>query len=81
MKITIEQLRRGKQLNLAECLKMELRMCRTIMLNYDFYEGVRSVLIDRDGQPAWRPATVESTTHEYVQSYFDAMPEGNELEV
>lgn len=81
MKITIEQLKRGKQLNLAECLKMELRMGRTIMLNNDFYEGVRALLIDKDGQPAWRPATLETVTDEYVQSYFAPMPEGKELEL
>ena len=62
MKLTIEQLRRGKTLSLAECLKMELRICRTIMLNNDFYEGVRAVLIDKDNQPLWRPSKIEDVT-------------------
>ncbi|KAF6020123.1 HIBCH [Bugula neritina] len=81
MKITMEQLKRGKTMNLAECLKMELRMCRTIMLNKDFYEGVRAVLIDKDHQPLWRPNSIEETSDEYVQTYFEPIPEGKELEI
>lgn len=81
MKITMEQLRRGKELNLAECLKMELRICRTVMLNNDFYEGVRALLVDKDNQPAWIPNQIQDVTDELVQSFFDPMPEGKELEV
>lgn len=77
----MEQLKRGKTMNLAECLKMELRMCRTIMLNKDFYEGVRAVLIDKDHQPLWRPNSIEETSDEYVQTYFEPIPEGKELEI
>lgn len=80
MKLTIELLKRGKTLNLAECLKMELRAGRTIMLNNDFYEGVRALLVDKDNRPIWRPDTLENTTDEYIQTYFDPMPEGQELE-
>lgn len=68
-------------MNLAQCLKMELRMCRTIMLNNDFYEGVRALLIDKDNTPVWRPSTIEGASDEYVQSYFDPMPDGKELEL
>jgi len=81
MKITMEQLHRGKSLNLSECLKMELRMCRTVMLNSDFYEGVRALLVEKDNQPSWRPNKIEDVSHEMVQSYFDPMPDGAELEV
>lgn len=81
MKITIEQLQRGKKLNLSECLKMELRMCRTVMLNSDFYEGVRALLVDKDNQPAWKPNKIEDVTNEMVQSYFEPMPDGAELEI
>ncbi|XP_067931950.1 3-hydroxyisobutyryl-CoA hydrolase, mitochondrial-like [Watersipora subatra] len=81
MKVTMEQLRRGAQMSLADCLKMELRICRMTMMNNDFYEGVRAVLVDKDNQPNWRPATLEATTDEYVQTYFHPMPDGQELEL
>lgn len=81
MKITIEQLRRGKSLSLADCLKMELRMGRTVMLNNDFYEGVRALLIDKDNNPMWIPNSISDVTDEYVQTYFRPMPDDCELEI
>ena len=60
---------------------MELRMCRTVMLNSDFYEGVRALLVDKDNQPAWKPNKIEDVTNEMVQSYFEPMPDGAELEI
>ena len=81
MKITMEQLKRGKSLSLAECLKMELRIGRTVMLNNDFYEGVRALLVDKDNNPVWRPNRVSDVTDDYVQTYFQPMPEDCELEI
>ena len=60
---------------------MELRMCRTVMLNSDFYEGVRALLVDKDNQPAWKPNKIEDVTNEMVQSFFEPMPDGAELEI
>lgn len=60
---------------------MELRMGRTIMLNNDFYEGVRAVLVDKDNQPVWRPNKIEDVSDTLVQTYFEPMPEGSELEI
>jgi enoyl-CoA hydratase len=35
-----------------------------------FYEGVRAVLIDKDGAPAWNPASIEDVKPEMVNAYF-----------
>jgi len=68
-------------MSLSEVLTMELRMGRTVMLNNDFYEGVRALLIDKDNTPVWRPNSLEQVTDDIVKSYFEPMPEGFELEV
>lgn len=36
----------------------------------DFLEGVRALLIDKDNQPKWKPATVEELTNEHIESHF-----------
>lgn len=67
-------------MSLADCLKMELRICRTIMLNPDFYEGVRALLVDKDNSPSWMPRTVEEVSDNYVLSFFEPMPDNAELD-
>jgi enoyl-CoA hydratase/carnithine racemase len=36
----------------------------------DFLEGVRALLIDKDMQPKWNPATVEALTEAHIASHF-----------
>lgn len=40
----------------AEVLALDLRLARLMSGLPDFAEGVRAVLVDRDGQPDWSPA-------------------------
>lgn len=78
--VTLEGLRRGANLpNLAEVLKMEYRLSQGFMRNKDFYEGVRSVLVDKDHSPKWEPASLDAVSDDMVLSYFESLGE-NELE-
>jgi enoyl-CoA hydratase/carnithine racemase len=42
LKLTFEQLKRGKKLDLKDCLIMEYRIGQNVMNGHDFFEGVRS---------------------------------------
>ncbi|HEV7264342.1 MAG TPA: enoyl-CoA hydratase/isomerase family protein [Falsiroseomonas sp.] len=53
MAVTLELLRRGAGMTLAECLAMELALTRTVTRHPDFAEGVRAVLVDKDNAPSW----------------------------
>jgi len=48
----------GARMPLRACLGMELRMARTMLASPDFTEGVRAVVVDKDRNASWRPATV-----------------------
>ncbi|WP_270935819.1 enoyl-CoA hydratase/isomerase family protein [Falsiroseomonas oryzae] len=55
MAVTLELLRRGRTMDLASCLAMELALTRRVTRHPDFAEGVRAVLVDKDNAPRWAP--------------------------
>lgn len=75
MKLTLAQLRRGKDLDLKGCLKMEFRMMMGCMKGNDFKEGIRALLIDRDNKPIWKPATLADVSDAAVEDHFQHLGE------
>lgn len=70
LKVTRQQLQRGKTLNLASCLQMEYRLAQHFIADKDFYEGVRAQIIVKDKSPRWQPATLEAVDDKMVNDYF-----------
>ncbi|AMX03322.1 enoyl-CoA hydratase/isomerase family protein [Microbulbifer thermotolerans] len=70
--IVWEQLRRGRHLSLAGVFRMELVLAVNLCASGHFREGVRALLIDKDRQPKWRPATLEEVSAQEVQASFQA---------
>ncbi|OQS04367.1 3-hydroxyisobutyryl-CoA hydrolase [Thraustotheca clavata] len=79
LKVTLRQMREGATKNAAECFQMEFRMATRMMENPDFFEGVRSVIIDKDNAPNWLHASVKDVTNEEVDRFFAPLPEDEEL--
>ena len=70
MCVTLEELRRGAQLGLADCLRMERTMVRRAFEHGEVLEGVRAMVIDKDNQPVWQPATLAQVTPEMINAFF-----------
>lgn len=79
LKVTLRELRNGKQLNFDQCLQMEYRMVQRFLTGHDFYEGVRAVLVDKDQTPKWQPAELSTVTKEMVDAYFAPLQDKDEL--
>ena len=71
MCVTLAQLRRGAQLDVAACLRMERNMVRRSFENGEILEGVRAVVIDKDNAPAWTPASLDAVTDAMVARFFE----------
>lgn len=71
LKVTFEQLRRAKTLSMADCIKMDYRLVGHFMVDVDFYEGVRALLIDKDKSPQWQPPTLNDVNNALVADYFE----------
>jgi enoyl-CoA hydratase len=77
LKITLAQLRRGRNLDFAECMRSEFRIASRLLLGHDLYEGIRSVIIDKDQAPHWQPSSLEAVSVAEVERHFE--PQTDEL--
>lgn len=73
--VTLEQLRRGRTLRLADDLRMERDMVRHCFrlrpgAASETVEGIRALAVDKDHAPKWDPARLEDVTPEMVDAFF-----------
>ena len=70
MAVTLELLRRGRELSLADCFAMELHLDRQWFDKGDIVEGVRALLVDKDKNPRWNPASIDGLDPAEVAGFF-----------
>jgi enoyl-CoA hydratase len=75
LKFIFRAFREAKGKNLADCLKMEYRVAARAVMEHDFREGVRATLIDKDGKPQWRPASLAAIGDADIARYFAPLGE------
>ena len=63
---------RTRHLSLAQVFQLELIVAVQCCAHPDFAEGVRALLIDKDGAPQWQPASVGELGERYLNEYFQA---------
>jgi len=79
LKLTLAQLRRGRALDFDECMRTEYRVVSRVVRGHDFYEGVRSVIIDKDQRPRWQPSSLAAVSAADVERHFAAVPDELDL--
>lgn len=70
LKVTLMALQKAESMNFDACMEMEYRLTCHFCEGYDFFEGTRAVLIDKDQSPKWRPAALKDVTVHEVENYF-----------
>jgi len=70
LKLAHAQVRRGRSWDFETCMRAEFRIVSRVIQGHDFYEGVRAVIIDKDNQPRWRPATLAGVSDAEVERHF-----------
>ena len=70
-----EQIKRGKYMSLSEVFAMERIMSTQCAMHPDLQEGIRALLIDKDGTPQWSVSSVDDITDDMLIAYFET-PEG-----
>ncbi|CAM3675578.1 enoyl-CoA hydratase/isomerase family protein [Corallococcus sp. ZKHCc1 1396] len=78
LKVTLRQLREGRGRDYDAMARVEYRLSQALTARPDFREGIRAVLVDKDQQPRWSPATLAEVTDAEVEACFAPRP-GDEL--
>lgn len=73
LKVTLKELQLGSQMDFDDCIKLEYKIVNRFLNHPDFYEGIRSVVIDKDKKPIWRPNTLEGLPDEVIQECFEPL--------
>ena len=61
----------AKEMSLADVFRMEYLAALHCAARPDFAEGIRALLIDKDLQPKWQPATHAEITAEWIHGFID----------
>ena len=73
--VTLEQIRRARQMNLADDLRMERDMVQHCFYDRpgtasEVMEGIRALVIDKDYMPKWNPARIEDVKPGMADAFF-----------
>lgn len=70
VRLAYELLRRTRGLSLAEVFRIEFAAVLHCTAQPDIVEGIRALLIDKDRNPRWQPATLAEADDAWVQPFF-----------
>ncbi len=75
LKVTHRQLRAGSGIDsFADIMRMEYRLAARFFRGDDLFEGIRAVVIDKDGAPKWQPDSLAAVSDSEVAAYFEPVP-------
>jgi enoyl-CoA hydratase/carnithine racemase len=77
LNVTLEQVRRGRALCLADDLRMErglMHQCFHLRpgLASEAVEGIRAMVVDKDQNPRWNPPSIEDVTPDMWTPFFES---------
>jgi enoyl-CoA hydratase/carnithine racemase len=70
--VALQLVDRAKFSTMAETLRRDLDLTRTMFERGDVVEGIRARIVDKDNQPAWRISRVEDVKREDVERMFES---------
>lgn len=70
MCVTFEALKRGINMTFRQVMTQELDISLNFLRTQDFYEGIRSQLIDKDRNPNWSHSSVDEVSSAQVEQLF-----------
>ncbi len=80
IRLSWELQQRACRLSLADVFRLEFNVAMGCAAHGDFAEGIRALLIDKDKQPRWNPATLAETDAAFANAFIERRwPNGHPL--
>ena len=73
LKVTFRQMQLGLGMDIEQALALEYRLTQHVMAAHDFFEGIRSLLVDKDNAPRWQHASLAEVSEAEVSGYFASL--------
>ncbi|SAL62710.1 3-hydroxyisobutyryl-CoA hydrolase [Caballeronia peredens] len=70
--VALQQVDRAKFSTMAETLRRDLDLTRTMFERGDVLEGIRARIVDKDNQPAWKIARAEDVNAAEIDRMFES---------
>jgi enoyl-CoA hydratase/carnithine racemase len=78
-KVSLRLLKEGAGMaDFADEMRQEFAVAAHVVQRHDFAEGVRAVIVDKDNQPRWQPATAEEVSDHLIDQIFAPLPDAEE---
>lgn len=78
-KVALRQLAEGAAMpDFAAEMKQEYAIGSRVVGMHDFIEGVRALIVDKDNDPKWNPATPQEVSEEWIDAIFAPLPADEE---
>ena len=75
-KVSLRLLADGARMaDFADEMRQEYAVAARVVQRHDFVEGVRALLVDKDNQPRWDPASPEGVTDHVIDTIFAPLPQ------
>jgi enoyl-CoA hydratase/carnithine racemase len=71
--LVFQQLKHAQGFSLGDCFRQELSMSVQCGRFGEFKEGVRALLIDKDGKPNWQFSDLNSVPQESIAPFFESL--------
>ncbi|MHA6288497.1 enoyl-CoA hydratase/isomerase family protein [Maricaulis sp. CAU 1757] len=79
LKLTLAALRKGADLSFEDVMRQDLRLSAWCLKGEDFYEGVRSVIIDKDMKPVWSAKDLSQVDEAEIAAAFEPLDADHEM--
>ncbi|WP_068315952.1 enoyl-CoA hydratase/isomerase family protein [Polycladidibacter hongkongensis] len=78
--VTLKHLRGSRNLDFVASMEQEMRISGHMLMNPDFYEGVRAVVVDKDHRPDWQEFSDSAAQERFTASFLAQEPDWKRLQ-
>ena len=73
LQVTLMAMDLAKEQTLQDCLFTDYRIVNRMLVNEDFFEGIRAKIIDKDNSPVWVDSDLDNISKKDIIEFFSPL--------